>query len=243
MHPIILFFEDHRDPIAKDLLSTHLKDLQTLQFNTLALEIDKDMSIDTHLAALFKFCGSWSALKASATEKLLQSVSQATQREFYHNISCIPAKKAEANLILNVKRLEQPMTCRGFDLNLGDIRLLPPEQQLSAAYALQTEREFAMQQRLTELSNTDGVVAILGLSHFGVATRLKEQGHDVFCFLPVSITPEAGVCHQFLEKIEQHDAAVADLVLLDQRVHSTEELWQVIASTIQPAPITAARMG
>lgn len=246
MRPIILFFEDHRDPIAKEIVSESLSELQAQHINKIALEIDKDTSVKTHLTDLFRFCKLWSQMNAmpgADKERILSSVSVERRHEFQHHISNLSARKEEVKLILKAQQMNPPMQIQGVDLNLGDIRTLMPEQQLIAARALQTEREQAIVNNLAELNSRDGVIAILGLSHYEVAMQLKQKGHNVFCFLPVSIEQEEGVCSRFLKKIEQHDETVSDLILLDRRIHSMEEVIHTIISTLDSGLAAAPRMG
>jgi hypothetical protein len=238
MKPIILFFEDHRDPIAKEILSQSLSALQAFQVNGIGLEIDRDTSIESHQAALLHYCKLWSKMNSLSIEekdKILGSVSIERRDEFQQNISYLPARKAELGLILRAKLMEEPIKIEGFDLNLGEIRTLLPHQQLLAARSMQVDREKAMIHNLMELNAQSGVVAILGLSHYDVANQLKQQGHHVVCFLPVSIEHEEGICREYLDKIKRHDATVRELILLDKRVNSMSEILQIIASSIEPA--------
>ncbi|MDF1827935.1 MAG: hypothetical protein P1U39_06605 [Legionellaceae bacterium] len=236
MKPIILFFEDHRDPIAKDILSQNLAAIQALEINTLALEFDQETSAESHRDALLHYCKQWSKLQAlpdDQKEKMLRSASHERQEEFLHNIANLPARKAELALILRAKHTALPIQIKGFDLNLGDIRTLTPEQQLRAARAMQIEREQAMTHHLAAFNEHGGVAAILGLSHVDVANQLKQQGRRVVCFLPVSMTQEEGVQREFLDKIAARDTAVQDFIILDRRTHAMSELLCIIESTVQ----------
>lgn len=243
MHPIILFFEDHRDPLAKQVLSQHLPDMAALEITTLALEVDKGITIEKHLEELRNFCSIWSVmsnLPPDSKKAMLDSLPPERQAEFQHHLSYLPARKAELALVLNVKNTN--ITVQGIDLILDNIRASMPQQQMRAAHAMQTQREAAMVNNLAELNTENGVMAILGLSHYEVANKLKQQGHEVFCFLPVSVALD-GVCSQFLNRIARHDATINDLVLLDGRTQSMDQLWQIIESSIQARCSVVARMG
>lgn len=236
MKPIILFFEDHRDPCAKKILSVHLDDLHTLNVNTLALEIDKGTSLAKYINTTREFCWLWSSadkMPSAEKKKMLKSLSEERQREFEHHISCLPGRKAELELLFRVNQMGASIQFHGVDLEIQEVRDSTPQQQAEIIMALQKEREKSMVDNLSALSQENGVIAILGLSHFEVANQLKQKGHEVFCFLPIGVTLLDGIRKDFLNEIEQHAELVEELTVLDERTHSISELWEMIESQVQ----------
>lgn len=227
MNPIVLFLEDHRDPIAKQILSLHLSHLNEIGISAIGLEIDHETSLEQYLTELMKH------LKDGLTlANLIKHFPQCQNPDIIHIISQMSARKAEIELIVRSKSISPPIMLSGFDLNLKQIRYMPVSVKNEICFERQEERENKMAENLHELGSENGIVAILGASHYKVAQKLQDLGHEVFVFVPFSEIYNESYMSSFL-KILKENPTHEEFKILDATEKSIDELWQTIVSTVQ----------